>query len=166
MDNAACVLRLWCSECSHVQAALMCRTCASYCHTSYMRNMYATCVHDMCCLHTCMLKVCCTSVSCMYAYYYSAAYMPLAHMQATSVSQHDLLAYMHTTTVLHTHCLHTCRLLVFLICAACIHAYYYSAAYMPLAHMQATSIPHMSSLHTCILPQCCIHAASHIINYQ
>ena len=70
---------------AHVQAALMCRTCASFCHTSFMRNMYATCVRNMCCLHTCMLQVCCTSVCCMYAYYYSAAHMPLAHMQATSV---------------------------------------------------------------------------------
>ena len=40
----------------------MCRTCASFCHTSYMRNMHATCVCDMRCLHTCMLQVCCTSV--------------------------------------------------------------------------------------------------------
>ena len=70
---------------AHVQAALICRTCASYCHTSYMRNMYATCVRDMHCLHTCMLQVCCTCVSCMYAHYYSTVYMPLAHMQATSV---------------------------------------------------------------------------------
>ena len=70
---------------AHVQAALMCRTCASYCHTSYMCNMYATCVRNMCCLHTCMLQVCCTSVSCIHACYYSAAYMLLTHMQATSV---------------------------------------------------------------------------------
>ena len=92
---------------AHVQAALMCRICASYCHTSYMRSMYATCVRNMCCLHTCMLQVCCTSVSCMYACY----------------------------NVLHICCLHTCKLLVFLICAACTHAYYYSAAYMPHTHM-------------------------------
>ena len=134
----------------------MCRTCASFCHTSYMHNMYATCVRDMRCLHTCMLQVCCTCVSCMYAYYYSTAYMPLAHMQATSVPHMcSLHTYMHITTVLHTCRLHTCKLLVFLIicaacihavlhtcrlytckllvfliCAACIHAYYYSAAYM------------------------------------
>ena len=141
---------------AHVQAVFMCRTCASYCHTSYMCNMHATCVRDMHCLHTCVLQVCCASVSCMYAYYYSAAYMPLAHMQATSVphkcaaciyacyyscihtsytcklhqcSSYVQLAYMHVTTVLHTRCLHTCKLLVFLICAPCIHAYYYSAAY-------------------------------------
>ena len=93
---------------AQVQAALMCRTCASYCHTSYMRNMYATFVCDMCCLHTCMLQVCCTSVSCMYACY----------------------------SVLHTCCLHTCKLPVFLIRAACIHAYYYSDAYMMLTHTQ------------------------------
>ena len=92
---------------AHVQSVLMCRTCASFCHTSYMRNMYATCVRDMCCLYTCMLQVCCTSVSCMYACY----------------------------SVLHTCCLHTCKLLVFLICAACIHAYYYSAAYLA-AHIR------------------------------
>ena len=178
-----------------------------------MRNMHATCVHDMRCLHTCMLQVCYTSVSCMYAYYYSAAYMPLAHMQATSIPHmcnlHTCIStvlrtcrlhvflicaacihayyysatymplthmqatsiphicslhkYMHVTTVLHTCRLHTCKLLAFLICAACIHAYYYSAAYMPLTHMQATSVPHMCSLHTCILLQCCIHAASHIM---
>ena len=85
---------------AHVQVALMCRTCASYCHTSYMCNMYATCVRNMCCLHTCMLQVCCTSVSCMYACY----------------------------NVLHICRLHTCKLLVFLIYAACIHACYYSAA--------------------------------------
>ena len=82
---------------AHVQVALMCRKCASYCHTSYMCNMYATCVRDICCLHTCMLQVCCTSVSCMYAYYYSAAYMPLAPMQASSVP--------------HMCSLHTCILL-------------------------------------------------------
>ena len=92
---------------AHVQAALMCRTCASYCHTSYMRSMYATCVRNMCCLHTCMLQVCCTSVSCMYACY----------------------------NVLHICRLHTCKLLVFLICAACTHAYDYSAAYMLHTHM-------------------------------
>ena len=43
--------------------------------------------------------------------------------------------------------------LVFLICAASIHAYYYSAAFMLLTYMQATSIPPMCSLHTCILLQ-------------
>ena len=77
---------------AHVQAALMCRTCASFCHTSYMHNMYATCVRDMRCLHTCILQVCCTSVSCMYA-----VYMLLTHMQATSVP--------------HMCSLHTCILL-------------------------------------------------------
>ena len=90
---------------AHVQAALMCRTCASFCHTSYMRNMYATCVRDMRCLHTCMLQVCCTSVSCMYAYYYSAAYMPLAHMQATDIP--------------HMCILHTC---ICKLLQCCIHA--------------------------------------------
>ena len=80
-------------------------------------------------LHTCKLLVFLICAACIHACYYSAAYMPLTHMQA------------------------------FLICAASIHAYYYSAAYMPLTHMQATSVPHMCSLHTCILLQCCIHAA-------
>ena len=83
---AACVLHLWCSEC---------RTCASYCHNSYMRNMHATCVCDMCCLHTCMLQVCRTSVSCMYAYYYSAVYTLLTHMQATSVPRMCSLHTLH-----------------------------------------------------------------------
>ena len=75
------VLRLWCSDgavnAAHVQAALMCRTCASVCHTSYMHNMYATCVCDMCC--------------CTHACY----------MYAAQVS----LAYMHITTVLRTRCI-------------------------------------------------------------
>ena len=95
---------------AHVQAALMCRTCASFCHTSYMRNMYVTCVRNMCCLHTCKLQVCCTRVCCMYAYYYSAAYMPLAHMQPTSVP--------------HIRSLHTCILLQCCVHATCTHATY------------------------------------------
>ena len=105
----------------------MCRTCASFCHTSYMHNMYATCVRDMRCLHTIMLQVCCTCVSCMYAYYYSTAYMPLAHMQATSVphmcSLHTCsaaympLVHMQATSVPHMCSLHTCILL-----QCCIHA--------------------------------------------
>ena len=51
---------------AHVQAALMCRTCASFCHTSYMHNMYATCVHNVLLahmhatgmLHKCLLHIC------------------------------------------------------------------------------------------------------------
>ena len=84
---------------AHVQAALMCRTCASYSHISYMRSMYATCVRNMRHLQTCMIQECCTCVSCMYAYY----------------------------NVMHICRLHTCKLLVVLLCAACIYAYYYSA---------------------------------------
>ena len=94
-----CKLHL-CAE--HVQATAI---------PHIMRNMCATCVRNMCCLHTCMLQVCCTSVSCIHAYYYSAAYMPLTHMQATSVP--------------HMCSLHTCML--------------QRAAYMLLTHMHATS---------------------------
>ena len=84
-------------------------------------------------------------------------------------TEHVLLAHIHATGMLHKCLLHVCillqccihaacnmcKLLVSLICAACIHAYYYIAAYMPLVHMQAISVPHkMCSLHTCILLQC------------
>ena len=67
------------------------------------------------------------------------------------------LACMHYFSVLHT-----CKLLVFLICATCIHAYYYSAAYMLLTHMQATVL-HTRCLHTCkllvfLICAACIHA--------
>ena len=111
---------------AHVQAALMCCTCASFCHTSYMR--------------TCMLLVYVTCTTCTHASYRYAAHVPLTCI--------------HITTVLRTCHLHTCKLLAFLICAACIHACYYSAAYMSLTHMQATSVPRMCSLHTCMLLQC------------
>ena len=49
------------------------------------------------------------------------------------------------------HAAYTCKLLVFLTCAACTHVFCYSAAYMLLTHMQATSISHMCGLHTCVL---------------
>ena len=155
--------------------------------------MHITTVLHTRCLHTCKLLVSLICAACIHTCYYSAAYTLLTHMQATSVphmcsytcillqccihaaytlaSSYVQLAYMHITTVLHTCCLHTCKLLEFLICAACIHAYYYSAAcihayyysaaYTLLTHMQATSVPHMCSLHTCILLQCCIHAYTH-----
>ena len=84
---------------AHVQAALMCRTCASFCHTSYsatcMLLVYSTCAarthacYSM--LHKCLLHVC--------ILLYSAAYMLLAHMQATSVPHMcSLHTYMHITT--------------------------------------------------------------------
>ena len=78
-------------------------------------------------LHTCKLLVFFICAAYTHAHYYSAAYM-LPHMQATSVP--ICAAYIHACySMLHTCCLHTSKLLVFLICAACVRAYYYSAAY-------------------------------------
>ena len=104
---------------AHVQAALMCRICASFCHILYyaqhvcylcmrhmlLAHMHATGMLLKCLLHVCMLQ--------------HAAYMLLTHMQAT----------------------------IFLVCAASIHGIICSAAYTLLTHMQATSIPRMCSLH-------------------
>ena len=41
---------------------------------------------------------------------------------------------MQATSVPHMCSLHTCILLVFLICSACIHVYYYSTAYTLASH--------------------------------
>ena len=152
------VLRLWCSECC---------TCVS---CTYVQNMFKLLPYLIYAQHVCYL--CTQRAACTHACYRYAAQV--------------FLVCMHVTKVLHICRLHTCKLLVFLMCAACIHAYYYSAAYMllthtckllvvliraaciracyysaayTLAHLQATSVPHMCSLHTCILLQCCIHAA-------
>ena len=107
-------------------------TCAAYTHACYRyaaqvslacMHMHITTALRTCCLHTCKLLVFLICATCIHAYYYSPAYMPLTHMQATSVPH---VCNLHTCIllVLHTCHLHTCKLLVFLICAACIHAYY------------------------------------------
>ena len=80
---AACVLRLWCSECC---------TCAS---CTYVQNMckllpyliYAQHVCYLCTRHALLAHMHATGMlhKCLLHYYYSATYMSLAHMQATSV---------------------------------------------------------------------------------
>ena len=85
---AACVLRLWCSECC---------TCAS---CTYVQNMCKLLPYLIYAQHVCYL---CTR------------HVLLTHMHATGM--------LCITTVLRTCRLHTCKLLVFLICATCIHAY-------------------------------------------
>ena len=143
---AAYVLRLWCSECC---------TCAS-------------CTYVWC-------SECCTCASCTYVQNMCKLlpYLIYAQHVCYLCTQHVLLAHMHATGMLHKCFLHVCmlqcaaymplthKLLVFLICAACIHACYYSAAYMPLTHMQATSVPHMCSLHAA-----CIHACYYSAAYM
>ena len=89
-----------------------------------LTHMQATSVPHMCSLHTCMLLQCCIHAAlhtcnllvflicaaCIHACYYSAAYMPLTHMQPTSVP--------------HMCSLHTCILLQCCIYAAYTHASY------------------------------------------
>ena len=60
-----------CASCTYVQAALMCKLhlCASFCHTSYMRNMYATGLLHKCLLHVCILLQCCVHATCTHASY-------------------------------------------------------------------------------------------------
>ena len=126
---AACVLRLWCSECctcascTYVQnmckllpyliyAQHVCYLCTQHVLLAHMHatGMLHKCFLHVCMLHTCKLLVFLICAACIHACYYSAAYMPLTHMQATSVP--------------HMCSLHTCMLL-----QCCIHAAYTHASY-------------------------------------
>ena len=103
----------------HTCKLLVFLICAAYIHAHYYSAAYML-PH----MQATSVPICAAYI---HAHYYSAAYM-LPHMQATSVP--ICAAYIHACySMLHTCCLHTCKLLVFLICAACIHACYYSAAY-------------------------------------
>ena len=134
------MLRLWCSECctcascTYVQnmckllpyliyAQHVCYLCTQH---VLLVHMHATGMLHKCFLHVCMLQ--------------RAAYMPLAHMQATSVPH---MCSLHTCMLLQ------CCILVFLICAACIHACYYGAAYtLHILDMYTAYVRHIKCI-TC-----------------
>ena len=94
-------------------------------------HVQATAIPHICA--TSMLHVYTTCAACTHACYRYAAQV--------------FLACMHITTVLHICHLHTCKLLVFLIYAAFIHACYY--------------IQHTCSIHAAYIQHtCCTYKAS------